>query len=128
MSSYCNPIICASDFQYAVAARAEKSLAFPVPLRVHLFARRTSLILSVKGMATIFKVWEFTYKTGEGEEATPSVKRFAFIIRFLTYSPYDPELPLGDRLVLSHSFNGITQKKLARLRETDQSTLAPWER
>jgi transcriptional regulator with XRE-family HTH domain len=101
---------------------------FPVPLRVHLFARRTRLGLSVKEMATMFKIKDATYKAWEEDQVTPSVKWSPSIIRFLTYSPYDPQLSLADRLVLSRSVNGITQKKLARLMDIDQSTLARWER
>lgn len=59
----------------------------------------------------------------ENDKASPSIKRIPSILRFLTYCPYDPKLELGDRLVLSRSVNGITQRQLAHLMEIDQRLL-----
>lgn len=101
---------------------------FPVPLGMHLLTRRKQLEFNMTFCARNLNISPATYRAWEADQVAPTIKRIPSIIRFLTYCPYDPGLSFGDKLVLSRSVNGLSQKELAALTDLDQSTLARWER
>ncbi len=101
---------------------------FPVALGVFLVTRRTQLELTDAQTAGKLGVSIATYRRWETDQACPKIVGMPALVQFLGFSPYEPSLPLRDKLVLWRGLNGITQEQFAEMMQVDQSTLAKWER
>jgi DNA-binding XRE family transcriptional regulator len=64
----------------------------------------------------------------ECHESSPRVREIPAIIRFLGYDPLPPPESLAEKLIMSRTAIGITQKEMAKRLGIDPTTLSRLER
>jgi DNA-binding XRE family transcriptional regulator len=106
--------------------------AYPKRLRTlgdHLRKRRLDLKLLQREAAERFGVDKTTIYLWESNRVKPSLATTPKIIEFLGYDPQpaNPE-SLGEKICNFRRIHGLSQKKLARLLQVDQSSIGNWER
>jgi len=96
----------------------------------HLRKRRFDLGLRQVDVAKGLGVNKDTIRNWEVGRAAPALWQWPGIIRLLGYVPFEvagDSLPLLQRLRTYRRARGLSQRKLARLLEVDESTLGHWE-
>ena len=85
--------------------------------------------LTKRQLSLNLNVSDITIYLWERNKVRPSLAQIPKIIEFLGRDPFAKEAEnLGDRIREYRRVHGLTQKKLASLLGTDQTTLAGWER
>ena len=100
----------------------------PKSLAEHLLKRRTELKLRQKDVANMMGIDVFTYLTWEkGKVSNPEIRMWKHIIQFLGYDPQDEANNFAERLKAYRRRHGLSQKKIAKIINCDEGTLARWE-
>ena len=79
-------------------------------------------------VAAILDVNVASVRNWEGNLREPHISEIPGIINYIGYCPYDLSLPLEKRAVVWRSYNGLTQKRMAKIIQVDPTTLARLER
>ena len=103
-------------------------MAVPTTLADHLRRRRLTLKLLQRQVAEQLGVDKTSIHNWETNHTKPGLQYMPAIIRFLGYNPLQPSDRWADRLVMSRTALGLSQKESARRIGVDPSTLARWER
>jgi transcriptional regulator with XRE-family HTH domain len=93
----------------------------------HIRKRRLELGLLQRQAADQIGVAEATIFNWETGRATPAIRHFPGIVRFLGYPPFPPAQTLGEQLAMARRLTGWSQEKLAHQIGVDESTLRDWE-
>jgi len=99
----------------------------PLTISDFLRKRRIDLGLRQRDVASILHVNVGSIRNWESNTCEPIISKLSTIIEFIRYCPYDVRLPTHKKVVLWRSYNGLTQKEMARLVGIDPTTLARLE-
>ena len=83
--------------------------------------------LKQEDVAKLLNTTTSSISNWERNDKKPSLEYIPRIIKFIEYCPYDVKLPISEKLVIWRSYNGISQKKMAKIVGVDPSTLGRWE-
>jgi len=72
-------------------------------------------------------VTEDTVNSWDNSTANPPVSVYPEIYKFLAYVPYDPAMPLSERLKCWRRSLGMSQREFGKLAGFDPSTIMRWE-
>ena len=93
----------------------------------HIRARRLSLGLLQRDVATLMDVNPATIANWEKGRTEPPVAFLPRIMAFLGYCPYQQARSLGERLWLHRTHQGLSHRQLAKLLGVDSGSLSRWE-
>ncbi len=99
----------------------------PKTISDFLRKRRIDLGLWQRDVAAILDVNVASIRNWEGNWRKPHVEELPGLIWFIGFCPYDVTLPMHKRIVLWRSYNGLTQKEMAKRMGIDPTTLARLE-
>ena len=100
----------------------------PVSIGDYLRKKRLDLGLLRKHVAHRLNTSIDCVRNWENNWHGPDLQSLPKIIEFLGYCPYEPSLPMFQRLVIWRSYNGLSQETMAKLIDIDPSTLSRLER
>ena len=108
----------------------ERSKPYPKSPRIigeHILKKRHELGLFQKDVALQLAVNEYTICNWEKNKTFPLVHYLPRIIEFLGYDSYPPPKTLGERVAHRRRSLGFSRKRLAKMLNVDEGTLARFE-
>ncbi|TAJ54775.1 MAG: transcriptional regulator [Chitinophagaceae bacterium] len=101
----------------------------PTMIGDHLKKRRMDLHMSQATAARTLNVSEDCLCYWENGRNNPQISQYPAIIAFLGYYPFDHETEtFGGKIKRYKYEHGLSNEKLAKLLNVDESTVANWER
>ena len=89
--------------------------------------RRVQAGLFQREVAHQLGVNEWTYLLWEQDRATPTIRYYPAIFRFLGYDPYPSPITLAEQIASKRRALGLPIKEAAALLEVDEGTFSRWE-
>jgi len=87
------------------------------------------LKLTKRQLSINLNVSDITIYLWERNKVQPSLAQIPKIIEFLGHDPFEKETDnLGEKIREYRRIHGLTQKKLAKHLEVDETTVAGWEK
>jgi DNA-binding XRE family transcriptional regulator len=99
----------------------------PSTLGEHLLKRRSLTGLTQRQVASEIDVNTWTYLLWETDRATPTVRYWPAIVRFLGYRPWPEPQTLPEMIMARRRLLGLTVLDAAKLTGVDEGTFRRWE-
>lgn len=101
---------------------------FPNTIGDYLRKKRLDLGLLQKDVADRLNTSTECLRNWENNMFEPDIRSFPNVIDFIGYCPYDLALAASDKMIIWRSYNGLTQKEMAKLARIDPGTLSRIEK
>ena len=125
-------IVALPNCQITLKAQKPLKKQYPKELKTigdHIKKRRLDLDLLQKDVAELIGVQKDSICNWENNRSSPKIHFLPRINEFLGYIPFEsPKNSIADRIKAYRKKYGLSQRKLAKLWNVDQSTIRHWEK